>query len=111
MLRISVTAMRAGRDSTGQGLFIADAEVDRLLDQPPCVPVMKERSRLAVAPGTALTLRLPRLAAAFDLNLFECDVVLLCLAPELDRKYERIYAYLQDDVHAGSPTVAFALAL
>jgi hypothetical protein len=112
VLRVSVAAMRAERAAAGQGLFIADAEVDRLLDKPPCIlPTIKETSRPAVAPAPGLALRLPRLAAAFDLNRFECDVVLLCLAPELDRKYERIYAYLHDDVQAGSPTVGLALNL
>ncbi|MBM2613991.1 AAA family ATPase [Actinoplanes sp. LDG1-06] len=41
----------------------------------------------------------------------ECDVVLLALAPELDLRYERIYAYLQDDPVHRRPTVDLALTV
>jgi SpoVK/Ycf46/Vps4 family AAA+-type ATPase len=56
-------------------------------------------------------LRLPRLAALFDLSELDVDVVLLCLAPELDRRYERLFAYLHDDVTRPLPTVELALHL
>jgi SpoVK/Ycf46/Vps4 family AAA+-type ATPase len=39
------------------------------------------------------------------------DVLLLALAPELDRRYERVYAYLQDHVGRRWPTVDLALHL
>jgi hypothetical protein len=38
-----------------------------------------------------------RLATCFALTEFERDVLLLCVAPELDRSFERLYAYLHDD--------------
>jgi ATPase family associated with various cellular activities (AAA) len=55
--------------------------------------------------------RIDRLTRAFSLNDLERSIVLLCLAPEIDRKYERIYAWLQDDVQAIQPTVGLALSL
>jgi hypothetical protein len=38
-------------------------------------------------------------------------VVVLCLGPELDPRYERVYAYLQDDVTRHRPGVHLALDL
>src|SRR5215208_6829016 len=38
------------------------------------------------------------LVRLFGLTLFERNVLLLCLAPELDPTFERLYAYVQDDV-------------
>lgn len=52
-----------------------------------------------------------RLARAFGLSSFESDVVLLALAPELDLRFERIYAYIQDDVSRRRPSVDLALRL
>lgn len=56
-------------------------------------------------------LSLPHLSHLFRLTAFEEQVILLCLAPELDRKYERIYAYLQNDITQKKPGVDFALSM
>src|SRR5262245_50805058 len=42
--------------------------------------------------------RWAELVDAFGLDMFELNVLLVALAPEIDLRYERIYAYLQDDV-------------
>jgi hypothetical protein len=55
--------------------------------------------------------RLVRVADACGLGAFEAFVVLLAVAPEIDLRYQRIYAYLQDDVTRVWPTVALALDL
>jgi SpoVK/Ycf46/Vps4 family AAA+-type ATPase len=52
-----------------------------------------------------------RLTDEFDLGPFELGVVLLALAPEIDLKYERILAYLNDDAGRRWPTVDIALRL
>ncbi|WP_435158787.1 AAA family ATPase [Haladaptatus sp. DFWS20] len=52
-------------------------------------------------------LRFRHLADAFDLDRLHRDTLLLALAPELDPKYEKIYAYLQDDITKTRPTVDF----
>jgi ATPase family associated with various cellular activities (AAA) len=54
---------------------------------------------------------LPRLARVFHLGPFEERSLLICLAPEIDRKYEKVYAYLQDDVTRRKPTVGLVLEL
>ena len=47
----------------------------------------------------------------FRLGDFERDVLLLCLAPELDAGIELLYAYVQDDATRRHATPALALAL
>ncbi|XQQ06053.1 MAG: ATP-binding protein [Leptolyngbya sp. IPPAS B-1204] len=42
---------------------------------------------------------------------FELDVIVLALAPELDRRYEQIYAYLQNDGRYRRPCVDLTLNL
>src|SRR5262249_10229907 len=51
------------------------------------------------------------LEGAYGLSSIERDIVLVALAPELDLRYERLYAYIQDDVSKKRPTVDLALNL
>lgn len=54
---------------------------------------------------------LTALSEIFGLSSFETDVLLLCLAPELDPTFERLYAYIQDDVTRKYATPHLALTL
>ncbi|HYR07844.1 MAG TPA: AAA family ATPase, partial [Longimicrobium sp.] len=65
-----------------------------------------EASRQAGAPPP-----LARLAERLGLSPFERNTVLLALAPELNRKYEKVFGYLHDDVTRRLPTVDLALTL
>lgn len=56
-------------------------------------------------------LRLHLLEELFHLTPFEMGVLALCLAPELDLQYEKLYAYLQDDVTRKQPSVDLVLGL
>jgi hypothetical protein len=56
-------------------------------------------------------LSLPRLAEIFGLTAFEEQCLMVCLAPEVDRKYEKLYAYLQDDATRKKPSVDLILRL
>jgi ATP-dependent 26S proteasome regulatory subunit len=56
-------------------------------------------------------LSLPHLAHLFALSPFELQTVLICLAPELDRKYDKLYAYLQDDITRKKPSIDLVLDL
>jgi SpoVK/Ycf46/Vps4 family AAA+-type ATPase len=51
------------------------------------------------------------LATLFGLTAFERDILLLCVAPEIDPSFERLYAYVQDDVTRKYVTPHLALAL
>ena len=57
----------------------------------------------ALAQGVAL--RLEELRSAFDLDSDAFEAFLICLAPALDLRYEKIYGYLQDDVGRKRPAV------
>ena len=50
------------------------------------------------AEASGVNLRLKAVQAIFNLNDFEWWAFVVCLAPALDLRYERIYGYLQDDV-------------
>lgn len=58
-----------------------------------------------------ILLLLPELSRMFQLTPFEEQCLLICLAPELDRRYEKLYAYLQDDVTRKRPSVDLILSL
>jgi SpoVK/Ycf46/Vps4 family AAA+-type ATPase len=112
-----------------RGVFISDQEVDRLLgggfknrssnETPQAEGAQKaaavmleqidERRQASLERGDFLAL--PHLAHLFGLTPFEEQVVLICLAPELDLKYEKLYAYLQDDVTRKRPDVALIMRL
>ena len=56
-------------------------------------------------------LGLPALGRLFGLSRVELQIVLICLAPELRRRYDRLYAYLQDDITRQRPSTDLVLDL
>jgi SpoVK/Ycf46/Vps4 family AAA+-type ATPase len=63
------------------------------------------------AAEAGVQLPLDRVRAVFSLCRFEVDALLICLAPALDRRYERVFGFLQDDVtrKAASADLIFRL--
>ncbi len=51
------------------------------------------------------------LQQTFAASAFDIALIIIALAPEIDLRYERIYAYLQDDITRKRPTVDLALNL
>jgi hypothetical protein len=126
---------RAGQDPADdfRGLYVSDAQADALLSRPfgtswgqTVTSGPKGAETLAKAESQAMrqsralaetarcqgkTVRLEHLATAFDLDRFEVDALLICLAPALDLRYERLYGYLQDDVTRRRPTIGLVLDL
>jgi len=111
-------------DDEYRGLYIPNAEIDILSAGLPALPhdlhtrrieLMAERERLEAWARTleeqGIDLPLRRVARTFGLSSFECDVLLMALASELDLRYERLYAYIQDDVTKKRPSVDLALRL
>jgi ATP-dependent 26S proteasome regulatory subunit len=93
-----------------RGQYVSDDEAARLAVRPPGAP--------AEYAGTATGLgadddgsRWAWLCRAAGLTELDAGILLIALAPEVDLKYERIYAYLQDDVTRRRPTVDLALGL
>ncbi len=124
IVRLHIEKWRAGRkqgaDEFGlQGLYISEDEVSTILQNPPYVleadvspglerieTITREinKNKLeSIKQGKEL--RLPRLADFFHLQPFEIDILLICLASELDMRYEKLYSYLQNDVTRKRPSV------
>jgi hypothetical protein len=88
---------------------------DEITPGAPAVPTIEEERaeeefrRRAATSGARLPM--DRLAEALDLSAFELEAILLCAAPELDRSYERIYAYINDDLNRRSPCVDLLCSL
>jgi len=97
-----------------RGLYINDAEVARLFVQEPGEPLfglVEDESDGSSLENPDSASPLVWLKRQFGLSSFDLDVILIALAPELDRRYERIYAYLQDHVSRRQPSVDLVLHL
>ena len=73
-----------------------------------------EISKLAIRErlkNTTVPIHLLELAERIGLNEFERDCVMLSYASELDGKYEKLFAYLQDDVTRKRPSISLAVQL
>jgi len=91
-----------------RGLIIAEDEFDQLLGQPLNASPFASLAQLAEpAPRGSWGCLLERLG----LSSTEALVILICLLPEVDRAYERIFGYLQDNVTARRPSVDLLLRL
>ena len=90
-----------------RGLYISPADVAQLLTQPPGTSPLWSAQPSPTQPPD----RLAQLQTTCHLTPFDLDVLLIALAPHLDRRYDRIYAYLQDDVTQKQPSVDLALNL
>jgi hypothetical protein len=89
-----------------RGLYISQADVFRDLTEP--------AGRLrAIAPDEPLAAgrAFARLKALHGLSDLELDILLIALAPEVDPRYGRIFAYLQDDVRRRVPSIDLILDL
>ena len=69
------------------------------------------RARMEASVRAGVNLALPLLAATFNLSPAEVDLLLIALAPELEPRYEILYAYLQNDVTRKRPSIDLCLNL
>jgi len=91
-----------------RGLVIAPEEVERLLRRPPGEPLLfADDPAIDNDHGE----RMAWLRDMFGLTPFDLDLLILAIAPEIDLRYERLYAYLQDDATRKRPTVDLVLNL
>lgn len=110
LIRAAVSrAHNAGLDPTDalRGLVITDEEVSLHLITSSMEGLWQGEEIFPQLDGLTFTDDDPlgHMADIFGLNQLDCHILLVCLAPELDRRYERLYAYLQDDVSQRRPTV------
>src|SRR5262245_50362412 len=105
----------SGQDAAAdsfRGLHISEGDVERLLGRPPAEPPLQRWAGDAPAldAGEAWP-SLRGLGDRYGLEPLDLDATLIALAPELDLRYERLYAYLQDNVTSRRPTVELVLNL
>jgi len=137
MLRRAVVVARHARSDTPdefRGLVISEENVDRMLDSvdflgdiwkldPTEANIVSRidreletrqesiRERMEATSHAGRRLALPHLAATCALSPAEVDVLLIALAPELEPRYETLYAYLQNDVTRKGPSKDLCLNL
>src|SRR4030043_796304 len=123
-LQYCLTIMRKQNENAStdrfQGLYISEKEMDAIssiagnreeneasvLPEPESIDLTKSLSHLEKnisakkeeSSRRGIALRLVSLEQMFQLSSFDIDTLLACLLPEMDLKYQRVYAYLQDDV-------------
>ena len=134
-LRLTITAIGGVEDTTDQltkAVYVGADEVTSLLDTPTGrahrgdtdldAAVEDARAELAAMSAemdartsaceeNGVALSLPRLRRMFGLTPMELQTIVVCLAPELRMKYDRLYAYLQDDITRRKPSVDLVLDL
>ena len=94
-----------------RGLYVARQDVDTILATGSVAATLTIDPDEAIGTGWSADGPLATIAGAYGLSRFEVPVVLLALAPELDLRYEKLFAFLQDDVTRRRPTVDLALNL
>jgi AAA+ superfamily predicted ATPase len=123
---------KVNKENDFQGLYISEQEVEGLLATPIGLPrwatitaaneepyfkqavqqlAARNRARERASIQQGIPLRLSVLTEHFQLDAFDVDVLLVCLAAEIDLRFERLYAYLQDDVTKKRPSVDLVLNL
>jgi AAA+ superfamily predicted ATPase len=109
------------------GLFLSEEEIDAIVapaGREPASPpddaetlrriAAQERliaERIVATPESGAALPLLRMTQLFELSPFDLDALFICLAPEIDPRYGRLYAYLQDDATRRFATNALVLTL
>lgn len=91
-----------------RGLYVSDAHVDALIRR---AAPGRDPGDVPPAPPVDAGSRWAGLAAALRLAREDLDLVLMALAPELDPRYEVLYAYLNNDVTRRLPTAELAQRL
>ena len=110
-----------------RGLVITESEMKGYFDMPPYFrerdiwdPVLSAgvdeslryiADRVQATKSAGGELRIERLKETFSLDRTELFAVLMALAVQIDRRYERIFGFLQDDVSKPAPTVGLLCAL
>jgi hypothetical protein len=87
-----------------RGLYISDEQAEELVASGPAGPIGAGR----LGP---LSSELERWAASVGIDDGDVDLLLTAVAPDLDRRFEQIYGYLNDDVTLRRATVGLALRL
>jgi hypothetical protein len=99
-----------------RGLYLSEEAVRHLVSRPPSPPDQGHRAPPDQGPPAAPARadgddRLAGLCARLGLTRLDSTLLLIALAPDLDRFFEPLYGYLNDDVSRRRATVGLALDL
>jgi len=97
-----------------RGLHLSPEDVDRMLTRQPGAPLLwagEETQTILPEFSQKDQSRLSWLARTFSLSSFDLDALIIALAPEIDLRYENLYAYLQDDITRRRPSIDLVLNL
>jgi len=134
-IRLKLAGLRSvnghNNDEQFRGLYVSEDEVDSILgtdlngtdsetlrsQQSDVVELTNSilqlekdiASRKLESLRRGIKLRLDKLQKLFQLSDFDIDTLLLAALPEIDLKYQRIFAYMQDDITQKNPTVNLVL--
>lgn len=127
LIRGHIAALRPQRPPgqgimASKGVFITHEEVDALLNQEwtddtqagDLASHLQEiaiTNKITESAKRGIFLSMPWVAQLFSLSRLEVQTIVICLAPELRRKYDTLYAYLQDDITRKRPSVDLVLDL
>ncbi|MEV6394490.1 ATP-binding protein [Streptomyces sp. NPDC051907] len=111
--------LRSANDPTAEdplrGLYISEDAVRHLLGAAAlttaALPGAVHSGDAPAPAGAADADRLARLAARLGLGELDAGLLLVALAPDLDRGFEPLYAYLNDDVSRRRASIGLALDL
>jgi SpoVK/Ycf46/Vps4 family AAA+-type ATPase len=117
-----------------QGLYISEQEINQLLEAPKiesgwlqqsdpdnpeftslmeevrtCSKLLADKVKKSIEEGTQLNL--VRLAHLYGLSAPEVDILLICLVQQIDAKYEKLFAWLNNDITRKHPTINLVLDL
>lgn len=109
----SIYGTEPGADAY-RGLYVSQNDVEQSLARElgtPLFPICEDELEEFLRDSIDGSLRLSWLKYQFNLSDFDIFLVLIALTPELDLRYERTYAYLQDNVTRKRPTIDLALNL
>ncbi len=81
-----------------RGLHISEQQVNEVLARESGMPEWSAAEDADRESPRRASARLRGLARLFGLEELDVDVLLTCLAPEVDPRYQLLFAYLQDDV-------------
>ena len=101
-----------------RGLYISDEQVNQLINRSvnyegpsSAIDELTQKAESLRADSKCRTDSSPwhKLVTEFSLSLIEQDILLLAVAPEIDLKYETLFAYLNNDITRKWPTFDLAL--
>jgi Winged helix domain, variant/ATPase family associated with various cellular activities (AAA) len=115
-VRLLVEHRAAGDPTAGdplRGLYVSPEDALRIAGSPSPVAGRDtgHDTSLGELEAVAEGSRLHRLAASCGLTALDAEILLIALAPEVDRSFEQLYGYLNDDVSRRRATAGLALDL